>query len=342
VPLSGVDLVATIEFSGRRIPMQAGETVLDALLRERVEIAHACRSGVCRSCAVIARSGAVPEAAQVGLRAIEPRQGMFLACLCRPSEDLELAEVGDAATVSARIAELERLSASVVRVRLEPEASVEYSPGQYLSLRRADGLARSYSLASVPSDPWLELHIRRIADGQLSRWAYDEAQVGDPVALRGPYGSCCYLADQPDAPLLMVAVGTGLAPLWGVVREALGAGHRGPITLIQAAATPEGLYLREDLRELAAAHPQLRVRACVLRGGGGDGGGGTGGGDEGIEEAAVDELAVAQLRASAEIAGHLAYVCGDPAVVHRVRRGLFLAGLSPRRIFADPFVTSAT
>jgi CDP-4-dehydro-6-deoxyglucose reductase, E3 len=316
--------------------MHPGETVLDALLREGVEIAHACRSGVCRSCAVIARSGTVPEAAQVGLRAIEQRQGMLLACLCRPSEDLELAELGDAATVAARIAELEHLSDSVVRVRLEPETSLEYSPGQYLSLRRPDGLARSYSLASVPSEPWLELHIRRIADGRLSRWAYDEAQVGDPVALRGPYGSCCYLPEQPDAPLLLVAVGTGLAPLWGVVREALGAGHRGPITLIQAAATPEGLYLREPLRELAAAHPQLRVRACVLRAGDG------GGEPLGIEEAAVDELAVAQLRASADIAGHLAYVCGDPPVVQRVRRGLFLAGLSPRRIFADPFVTSGT
>ncbi len=321
--------MASVGYKQERFVLHERETVLDALLRNGVEVPHSCRSGACRSCTMVATAGSVPEPAQTGLREVERRQGMFLACLCRPEGDLEVREVGDSGTVAAELIEVAHLSESVVRLRLQPSEPFDYEPGQYLSLRRADGLTRSYSLASTTLEPWLELHIRRVADGRLSRWAYDEARVGDELAIRGPYGSCCYVADEPDAPVLLVGVGTGLAPLWGVVRRALACGHSGPITLIQAAAEPPGLYMRSELDALARAHPQLRIRTCVLRGGG-----------EGIEQAAVDELAVGHVRESGDAAATFAYVCGDPAVVHRVRRGLFLAGVSARRIFADAFVVA--
>jgi ferredoxin-NADP reductase len=232
--------------------------------------------------------------------------------------------------VSARVVEVAHLSASVVRLHLQTEQSFDYEAGQYLAMRRLDGLTRSYSLASLPHEPRLELHIRCIPEGRMSNWAYHEARPGMKVSLRGPYGTCCYVADQTAAPILMIGVGTGLAPLWGVVRQALARGHTGPITLIQAAAEPAGLYMRDDLQELARSHPQLRIRTCVLRGGGGD-----------LEERAVDALAVEHLREAGGAAAHLAYVCGDAAIVQRVRRALFTAGMSARRIFVDPFVTSA-
>jgi CDP-4-dehydro-6-deoxyglucose reductase len=323
--------VATLGYKDRRFELLAGETVLDGLLRGGMEIAHSCRSGICRSCTMVASSGPVPEAAQAPLREVERRQGMFLACLCRPSEDLELRDLDDQATTAARIIEVTRLSDSVVRLRLQPDEPFAYEAGQYLSLQRADGLTRSYSLASLPGDGWLELHLRRMPNGRMSTWAYDEAQPGVTVSIRGPYGSCCYAADPADAPILMVGVGTGLAPLWGVVRQALASGHVGPITLIQASAEPKGLYMREQLLELARAHPQLQIRGCVLHGGG-----------DGLEEGAVDALAVQQLRATGNIAAHMAFVCGDAAIVQRVRRALFMAGMSPRRIFLDAFVTAPT
>lgn len=322
--------MATLGYANRRFEVCPGETVLDALLREGVEVPHACRSGVCHSCTMIASEGSVPESARVGLREVERRQGMFLACLCRPEGDLELRDVGDRASIGARIVEVAHLSDSVVRLRLEPEPGFEYEAGQYVSLRRADGLVRSYSLASLPSEPWLELHLRRLPGGQMSTWAYDEARPDMQVGLRGPYGSCCYAAGSSEAPMILIGVGTGLAPAWGVVRQALASGHVGPITLFHAALEPSGLYMREALHELAHPHPQLRVRACVLRGGGGE-----------IEEGAVDALALAQLREHGNVAGHLAYVCGDAALVQRVRKSLFLAGMSPRRIFVDAFVTGA-
>ncbi len=319
--------MATIAYQGKRFALHEGETALDALLRNGVEVAYGCRSGICRGCMMRASSGTVPEAAQVGLRAIERRRGMLLTCLCRPTGELELEELGVAGTTAARIIEHTPLSDSVVRIRLAPAQPIRYEAGQYLALRRSDGLTRSYSLASRASEPWLELHVRRVPDGRMSRWLFDEARPGDELALRGPYGQCCYVGEELDAPLLLIAVGTGLAPLWGVVREALAAAHRGPITLVQAAAEPAGLYMRAELEALARAHPQLRLRSCVLRGATGE-----------LEQGSVDALAAAQLRESAQASGHLAFVCGDADIVQRVRRELFLAGLSIRRIFADAFV----
>jgi CDP-4-dehydro-6-deoxyglucose reductase len=322
--------VATLGYRDKRFTLLGNETVLDALLRSGVEVPHACRSGVCRSCTMVASAGDVPESAQAGLREVERRQGMFLACLCRPEGDLELRDIDEQALVGARVVEVVHLSDSVVRLRLQVDEPFPYEAGQYLSLRRRDGLTRSYSLASVPSEPWLELHIRRMPEGRMSTWAYHELRPGMQVTVRGPYGSCCYVADQPEAPMLLVGVGTGLAPLWGVMRQALAAKHSGPITLIHAAAEPNNLYMREELRELARAHPQLRIRSCVLRGGGGE-----------LEERAVDALALELLRESGNAAAHLAYVCGDAAIVQRVRRGLFMAGMSARRIFVDAFVTGS-
>jgi CDP-4-dehydro-6-deoxyglucose reductase len=321
--------VATLGYKDRRFELLAGETVLDGLLRNGVEVPHSCRSGICRSCTMVASSGSVPESAQTPLREVERRQGMFLACMCRPEGDLELRNLDDQATTPAEIVEVARLSDSVVRLRLQPEQPFIYEAGQYVSLQRADGLTRSYSLASVPSEGWLELHLRRLPNGRMSTWAYEEARAGMKVSLRGPYGSCCYVAEPADAPILMVGVGTGLAPLWGVIRQALASGHAGPITLFRASLEPKGLYMNEQLRELAQAHPQLQIRSCVLRGGGGE-----------FEEGSVDALAVQHLKATSNIAAHLAFVCGDAEIVQRTRRGLFMAGVSPRRILVDAFVTA--
>jgi CDP-4-dehydro-6-deoxyglucose reductase len=321
--------MATLGYKDRRFELLAGESVLDGLLRGGVEIPHSCRSGICRSCTMVASSGTVPESAQAPLREVERRQGMFLACLCRPTNDLELRDLDDQATITARIDEVEHLSDSVVRLRLQPEEPFAYEAGQYLSLCRSDGLTRSYSLASLPSEGLLELHLRRMPNGRMSTWAYDEARPGMSVTVRGPYGTCCYAADPVDAPILMVGVGTGLAPLWGVLRQALASGHVGPITLFEASLEPKGLYLHEQLLELSRAHPQLQIRSCVLRDGGGE-----------FEQGAVDTLAVQHLRATNNFAAHMAFVCGDAEIVQRVRRGLFVAGISPRRIFVDAFVTA--
>ena len=117
------------------------------------------------------------------------------------------------------------------RLRLRPEGSFDYQPGQYVQLRRPDGLARSYSLASLPREGWLELHVRRVTDGRMSSWIFDELHVGGRLELRGPFGDCHYEPGRPEQPLLLAGLGTGLAPLYGIARDALESGHTGPVQL---------------------------------------------------------------------------------------------------------------
>jgi len=142
--------------------------------------------------------------------------------------------------------------------------------GQYITLLRGD-VARSYSIASLPEYSEIELHIRRIPGGRMSGWFHDEAKAGDRISVVGPSGECFYVGGREDQPLLLAGTGTGLAPLYGIVRDALKSGHRGPIHLFHGALHGKGLYLVDALRQLAAAHTQVHYTPAVLNGSEGDG-----------------------------------------------------------------------
>lgn len=314
----------TFTFSGVACQAAPEESVLDALLRHGVEVSNSCRAGACQSCMLRATSGVLPAASQQGLKATLVEQGYFLSCVCRPEGDLVLEPAGGL-EFTASIAALERLSANVLRVRLRTEAPLAYRAGQYLTLRRADGLARSYSLASLPEDGALELHVRRAPRGRMSGWLFDEARVNDAVTVRGPAGECFYTGGSPDQPLLLAGTGTGLAPLIGILRDALRLGHRGPIHLYHGALRPEGLYLREELRDLDGAHANLHYTPVVLEGGE----------PEGIAAGALDKTITA---AHPKLSGWRGFLCGDPGIVQLLKKKLFLAGMASRDIFADAFV----
>lgn len=319
--------MAKVKHESRWYPLEPGESVLDGLLRQGVHVPHSCRAGACQSCLMKAVGGEVPEAARVGLKETLVAQGYFLACACRPAGDAALEVAGaEGLRVPARIASLEPLSLDVLRVRLATDAPLDYRAGQYVSLVREDGLARSYSLASLPREGALELHVRLVPGGAMSGWLGREARPGERVFLQGPAGSCFYVPGRPEQPLLLAGTGTGLAPLYGIVRDALEAGHTGPIWLFHGARTPEGLYLREALRELAERHPQLRYRPGVLAGGTRD-----------IAEGPLDALIRTECP---KPVGWRAWLCGDPPLVLSLRKKLFLAGLSLKDLHADAFLPS--
>jgi len=322
----------TLRFAGESIALDGAQTVLEALEARGVAIPSSCRAGACQSCTMRVVSGRVPSEAQVGLSPAKRELGHFLACMCRPSEDLEITTLGDAAEVSARIVEVRRTAGAVLLVRLRSASPLDYRPGQFVTLVRPDGLARAYSLASVPGlDGALELHlhVRHYPDGAMSGWLA-EAQPGAEVSLRGPFGECFYVAEDPDKPLLLVGSGTGLAPLYGIVRDALRAGHSGPITLLHGARRAEDLYLREELAALAGAHGNLEVVASALEvGGAAD-----------VDGRPLDVIALE--RAPANFSrGLRVFLCGAPELVNGLRRRLFMAGASMRSIFADAFLPSA-
>lgn len=310
-----------IHWDGERHELHEDETVLDGLSRNGVAVPNSCRAGVCQSCLLRASSGHVPATAQVGLKPALIEQGYFLACVCKPSEDLIVEAPGSGVRSAARLIATSRLSDTVIRVLLESDAPLGHRAGQYLTLFRPDGLGRSYSIASLPTELTLELHIRLIPNGQMSSWLATTAQPGEMLSTQGPAGDCFYTAGAPDQPLLLAGTGTGLAPLYGILRDALHQGHRGPIRLYHGALNEAGLYLVPELEALATLHPQLEYRPTLLHTHG--------------------PLPDCILKDQPKLNGWRGFVCGDPQIVAQLKKRLFLAGMASRDIHSDAFVTAA-
>lgn len=303
-----------------------GETALDVLLRAGVQVPNSCRVGACQSCRLRASDGQPPPAAQAGLKPTHRERNYFLACLCRPDADLTIA-VGDDPPQDTEVVAVTRLSADVVSLSLRPTTPLAYRAGQFITLLRDDGLARSYSLASLPGDPLLELHVRALPHGRMSQWIANQLRPGDRLRVRGPEGDCFYSEGEPEQPLLLIGTGTGLAPLQAIARDALRRGHTGPISLIHGAVTPAGFYLVDVLEDMSRAHPTLKYLRCALHGEAGDN----------LHIGAIEAVAASL---HPKLAGHRVFLCGDPERVQILRKQSFLRGARMNQIFADPFVTA--
>ncbi|MBL8860022.1 MAG: 2Fe-2S iron-sulfur cluster binding domain-containing protein [Planctomycetes bacterium] len=327
---SRTEPVASIEYQGRRLELAPGETVLDGLLAAGVDAPHSCRSGHCRTCVARALDVAPPAGSQEGLKDSWRELGLFLTCRAVPTEDMRIAATDDLGLeVGATVTAVERLSHDVVRLRLETDEPFEHRGGQFVTLVRVDGLARSYSTANVPGrDGFIELHVREIANGAMSGWIARELKPGGRVAVRGPEGECFYVHGRPEQPLLLVGTGTGLAPLFAILQEALAHAHSGRIVLLQGAVDERGLYLVDELRALAKLHPNFEYVRCLLRGEA----------QEGIEIGAIDAILRARIPA---LRGWRAYLCGNPELVFDLRKKVFLGGANSKEIHADAFVMKA-
>ncbi|MHA1599887.1 MAG: 2Fe-2S iron-sulfur cluster-binding protein, partial [Alphaproteobacteria bacterium] len=293
--------MAEIAFRGVAYECRESETVLDALLRQGVALPYSCRAGQCLICMLRGLDGLVPPEAQEPLRETLRRQGYFLACCCRPQEPLTVSLPDEGALyIRATVLANQPLASRIRRVRLEPAVPFDYYPGQFINIRRADGLSRSYSLAGDRRrEATLEVHVKHHTGGVMSTWIFDDLKVGDDVDLQGPNGACYYLPGRPEQPLLLIGNGTGLAPLYGIARAALGLGHSGPIHLYHGSRHATGLYLRDELTAMAVAHKNFHYTPCL------SGSAGEAGCRAGRAEAAA-------MADHADIGGWRLFLCGCP------------------------------
>ena len=299
----------------RHWSVATGSNLLDALNQAGVAVPYSCRAGSCHACLVRCQ-GEVEDKQPDALSPAQRQEGWRLACQCQVSGDVRV-EAFDPTRdgLAAQVAGVDWLSPTVLRLRLQPERGLRYRAGQHLVLW-AGKVARPYSLASLPQeDPFLEFHIDCRQPGEFSDLARrlhvaDALRLGE---LRG--GALQYDADWQSRPLWLLASGTGLAPLWGVLREALRQDHQGPIRVIHQAHDAQGHYLAEPLAQLAAQHPNLTVERWT---------------------AAESTQALAQLRLVSRQT--LALLCGHPASVEAFSKRLFLAGLPRNQLLADVFL----
>ena len=307
-----------------------GETVLDCLLREKIELPHSCKSGVCQSCLMQATEGEIPENSQEGLKPIFKKQKLFLSCQCVPTGDMKIQDPDEAGiSIKAKLVEKEALNHNTIKICFKPDEAFDCEPGQYLTLINPEHVARSYSIANNPAnDGIIELHVRVIKDGLMSSWLQNNISVGDEVSIRGPAGSCFYSCDgDSDYPIVLAGTGTGLAPLYGIINEALAKGHKGTIRLFHGALNPEDLYLAEALQELDSKYDNFTYTACVLNG------------EEGsfYQTGDIQELVLNNLTDKEKT--HL-YLCGAPELVNPLKTNAYISGIAAHNIFSDPFLPS--
>jgi NAD(P)H-flavin reductase/truncated hemoglobin YjbI len=318
--------MTAILYKGIRYDCRDGESVLDASLRQNMGIPFSCRSGTCQVCLQRCIGGEVPAEAQKGLRPTLRENSYFLPCKCIPTGDLEIAPPREEDLYTpAVVYQKEMLAPDICRVLLEPTTTISYRAGQFINLRRTDGLARSYSLASIPQeDCYLEVHVKRMPGGALSNWILDTLQPGDEIDIQGPQGRCYYAVSSMTQPILLVATGTGLAPLLGIARDALQDGHSGEIYLYHGSRHPHGLYLREQLLELSTRHENFHYTGCLS-------------GPEpmaGITRGRTHEIAFGLHE---HLGGWRVHLAGRPEMVRAAENLALRAGARPGDIFADPF-----
>ncbi|RON09539.1 hypothetical protein BK659_11500 [Pseudomonas brassicacearum] len=300
----------------RQWSVAEGSNLLDALNQNGMHVPYSCRAGSCHACLVHCLKGEVSDRRPDALSAEQRQQGWRLACQCEVVDDLQVAVFdplrdGLPATVEAA----DWLSPSVLRLRLRPERPLRYQAGQHLVLW-AGNVARPYSLASLPQeDRFLEFHLDCRLPGEFSD-AARQLNIGDPIRLgelRG--GALHYDPDWQTRPLWLLAAGTGLGPLFGVLREALRQDHQGEIRVIHLAHDASEHYLAKPLAALAANRPNLSIELLT---------------------AAELTAALAQLRLVSRQT--LALLCGHPDSVDAFARRLYLAGLPRNQLLADVFV----
>jgi CDP-4-dehydro-6-deoxyglucose reductase len=262
-----------IEPHGRTIAAGEGRAVLDAALAAGLNLPHSCKSGHCASCRARLISGEIhyPNGRTPGLTEQEARQGYILLCQARPRSDLAveariIANAGDVEikTLPCRIAQLTRLAPDVMQVflRLPAVESLRFQPGQYLDVLLEGGRRRSFSIASPPHDAdLLELHVRRVPGGGFSEALFEQLQVGALLRIEGPIGQFIYR--ESAAPALMIAGGTGFAPLKSMLRHALEQGSAREIHFYWGARQALDAYQESLVLEWARAHPQLRFTTVL-------------------------------------------------------------------------------
>jgi len=253
-----------VRYHQQRIEVRADETLLQALLRHGLPVRYSCRAGTCHTCMMRATSGRPPDAARRGLRPDLAEQGYFLPCKCRPTEPMRVEQPSVAGLATrCEVVEARSLAAGIRCLRLRSHPAIEPRAGQHVRVLHPDGTARCYSVASLPHhDGYIELHVRRIEGGRVSCWLADEVAVGDRIAVLPPAGDLTNPEAEAERDLLLVATGTGLAPLIAVLREALGRPGRRRIHLLHGVRNRTELYADAWLRVLESNHSRFSYLPC--------------------------------------------------------------------------------
>lgn len=307
----------------------AKRSLLDAALRAGVPYPHGCRTGECGACKSRLISGEVRHSPcdPNALSSDERQAGLILPCRAHAKTDVVLSwKIKEASAspirLKARINCVERAAADVVIVRLQPKTQLPFKAGQFARLRFDGNPARSYSMANHPQDECLEFHIRLLPGGLISTYVVEKAKLGEMVEIEGPFGSA-YLRENPHAPIIAIAGGTGLAPIRAIVEHALSIGWEERIQVWAGFRSAEHCYGDAVLDGWRAKGVEVQV--CL---------------DETLDACDATPLHRKFADEADLNPGANYYVCGSPGMVETIKATIVAKGVLPNNVFADPFTTA--
>jgi 3-phenylpropionate/trans-cinnamate dioxygenase ferredoxin reductase subunit len=306
-----------ITIDGKTVQAKRGEKVLDAALRGGVELPYDCRAGHCGTCVVKLTSGQVKGGAA-------SEAGCIHACQSRVIGDiaLEAREQAKVKTVRGVVASIRNLSAEVVQLEIRLAQALPYFAGQYAQLRFAGFPQRPFSLThplrgqSDGRSIWF--HVRRMKGGVVTRELGRRIMPGHRTMVTGPYGSA-YFRPNLENRMILVATGTGFAPIWSIIASALHENPNRMIMLIVGGSTLDALYMGPALGRLKQ-FPNVRILPCC-------------------SAPHTPYKAIRPGRPTDYLprlySSDVVYTCGVPAMVDDIRAIAAKAGAA---CYADPFV----
>jgi NAD(P)H-flavin reductase/ferredoxin len=322
-----------------RFPAKPDEIVYQAAYRSSIRLEHDCLEGACGACKALCTQGdfTVDDYVDEVLSDAERAAGYTLLCKTKakssctielPYSSSFLAGQHEAQWLDASVVAVEPVSSSVIRMVLQlPDGAVEFLPGQYIHMEvpGGAGAVRSYSFANAPAQAQLEFFLKVYPQGAMSDYLRARARAGDAIRIKGPAGH--FYLRAPRRPILMIAGGSGLAPMLSMLRsmEQSGAAEQ-PVHLIYGVNDASEFFGASELEQLATTL-RLTVELVAVSPAGWDGPAGH-----------VTSVLRKELLGGGDCD---AYLCGPPPMIEAASAWLRANGMDPARVHAERFVTSS-
>ncbi len=331
-----------VQPSGRHFSATPGETVLAAGIRQGIGLPYGCKDGACGSCKCKKLSGTVQHGThqQKALSDDEEANGFILTCCAVPQTDLvlesrQVTELGALPInkMPTRVISIEKVSPDVVVLKLQMPANdtFAYRAGQYVEFILRDGARRSYSMATAPSlGSSMELHIRHMPGGKFTDHVFGALKEKEILRIEGPFGSF-FLREDSTKPIVLLASGTGFAPIKALIEHMQHLGTTRPTTLYWGGRRPSDLYMDAWVQQQLAAMPNLRYVPVVSDALAEDAWSGRTGF---VHRAVMEDFP--------DLSGHQVYACGAPIVIESARRDFSATAQLPAdEFYADSFTSEA-
>jgi Na+-transporting NADH:ubiquinone oxidoreductase subunit F len=320
------------------IPVEGGSSLLSSLADNEIFIPSACGGrGTCAYCKVQVKSGGgITGPIEIPyLSKGELEKNVRLSCQVKVRKDLEIAipeELFSVKKFRAKVTEKKPLTHDIIEFKMEliSPAEIEFKAGQYVQLetekyKGRDSVNRAYSISSIPSDKKnVELMIRKVPEGICTTWVFDHVETGQEVAFSGPYGD--FGLTENDAPIIFVAGGSGMAPIWSILRDMKEKGINRKAIYFFGALTEEDLFYTEELKGLEKELADFKYIPALSN----EPDKSSWQGERGL---VTDVLK----RHIPDMARYEAYLCGSPGMIDACVEVMKDSGLPESNIFFDKF-----